>query len=93
MGEKLEKYKKDNINNVSIGFLLELNFRQTHIINELQDLISFIESNSSFLKNINVVSVTTMINDFSSLFNSSINFIYFDVDSNENYCNYHSKFY
>lgn len=93
MGNNLEKFKKDNIENVKVGFLLELGFKQEEIHSQLKNFISFLEDNKNFLRNVDLYCLTESIENFSDLFLNFTDVIYKDVDFNEIHCKYHKKFF
>lgn len=93
MGEKLEKMRNENFENMKIGFLLELGFRQNSIKKQFDDLISFLEDNKDFLKNIDLYCMTQGIENLSDLFFNFTDLVFKDVDYNETHCKYHKDFY
>lgn len=93
MGKKLEKFKKDNFENMKIGFLLELGFKQEEINLQLKNFIEFLKENKEFLKNVDLYCLTESIENFSDLFLNFTDVIYKDVDFNEIHCKYHKKFF
>lgn len=93
MGKKLEKERQKNFQNVKIGFLLELKFRQDFINEQLSNFIVFLEDNSKFLTKIDLHCITHGIDNFNDLFYNFTDLIYTDVDFNEVYCKFHKDFY
>lgn len=89
----LKKIKEENFENMKIGFLLELWFRQCSFSEELKKFISFLEDNKQFLTIIDLHCITQVINNINDMFTNSTDLIFYDVDFNEIYCKYHKDFY
>lgn len=49
MGKDLQKERINNIDNMKVGFLLELTFRQELISEQLKNLIVFLRTMNNFL--------------------------------------------
>lgn len=88
MGKKLELDKKNNLDKIKIGFLLELNFRQDILIKDIENLISFINNNSDMLVNIDLFSITQGLDSLIDVFCNFTDLIFVDVDFEENYMKY-----
>lgn len=93
MGKKLEKYRQENFDNMKIGFLLELGFRQNSINEQLRNLISFFEENKIFFTKIDLPCITQGIDNFIDLFYNFTDLVFKDVDTNEVHFKYHKDFY
>lgn len=93
MGKKLDKYRHENFENMKVGFLLELGFRQNSISEQLRNFIIFIESNENFLNKIDLSCMTQGIDNFIDLFYNFTDLVFKDVDFNEIHCKYHKDFY
>lgn len=93
MGKKLDKYRHKNFENMKVGFLLELGFRQNSISEQLRNFIIFIESNENFLNKIDLFCITQGIDNFIDLFYNFTDLVFKDVDFNEIHCKYHKDFY
>lgn len=93
MSNELEKERQENFNNMKIGFLLELWFRQNMISEQLRTFIVFLEDNKDFFKNIDLSCMVQGISDFIGLFYSFTDLIFRDVDFDEVHCKYHKDFY
>lgn len=93
MGKKLEKYRQENFDNMKIGFLLELGFRQNVVNEQLKNFIVFLEDNQKFLEKIDLHCMTNGIDNFINLFYNFTDLIFKDVDFNEVHCKYHKDFY
>lgn len=88
MGKKLELDKKNNLDKIKLGFLLELNFRQDILVKDIKDLISFINNNSDMLVNIDLFSITQGLDALIDVFCNFTDLIFVDVDFEENYMKY-----
>ena len=93
MGKEIERDKQKNFDNIKIGFLLELQFRQDTINKQLRDLSCFFEDNQVFFNTIDLSCMTQGIDNFIDLFYNFTGLIFKDVDYDENYCKYHKDFY
>lgn len=93
MGKKLEKFKNDNFENMKVGFLLELSFRQNSINEQLSNFIDFLKDNNKFLSNIDSFCLIQGIDNFNNLFYNFTDLIFFNVDKSEKFCKYHKNFY
>ena len=93
MGKKLEKFKNDNFENMKVGFLLELLFRQNSINEQLSNFIDFLKDNNKFLSNIDSSCLIQGIDNFNDLFYNFTDLIFFNVDKSEKFCEYHKNFY
>ena len=93
MGFKLEEDRQKNFDNMKIGFLLELWFRQNSLNDELRNFIKFLSDNQEFLNNIDLLCMTQGIDNFISLFYYFTDLIYKDVDSTDSYFKFHKDFY
>ena len=68
MGKKLEKERQKNFDNMKIGFLLELGFRQNSINEQLRNFIDFLVDNQKFLTKIDLPCMTQGVDNFIDLF-------------------------
>lgn len=93
MGKKLDKLREKNFENMKVGFLLELGYRQDNIHREFETFIAFIEENKNFFRNIDVCSLTAGIESYNDAFYNFTDLIFKDVDCHEVHCKYHKKFY
>lgn len=93
MGKDLQKERINNIDNMKIGFLLELTFRQNLISEQLNNLIVFFKDNEQFFNQIDLLNLTQGIDNFIDLFFSFTDIVFPDVDMNEDYCKYYKGFY
>lgn len=93
MGKDLQKELINNIDNMKVGFLLELTFRQELISEQLKNLIVFFKDNEQFFNKIDSFNLTQGIDNFIDLFYSFTDIVFPDVDVNESYCKYYKGFY
>lgn len=93
MGKKLEEIRKDNLENIKIGFFLEMKFRQDFILKNLKEFQFFLEDNKIFMNDIFLCSMVDNIKNFSSLFSGLIDIPLSFLDVNEDFCKYHKDFY
>ena len=93
MGEKLDKYRNDNIDKLIVGFCLDLKFRQEFFENSFKDFVEFLNSNSEFLKSIDLHTFSQGIENILEIFMNYTDLIYNDVDIDEKYCTFHKDFY
>lgn len=93
MGKDLQLERINNIDNMKVGFLLELTFRQELICEQLKNLIVFFKDNEQFFNQIDLFNLTQGIDNFINLFFSFTDMVFPDVDMNEDYCKYYKDFY
>ena len=93
MGALLDKEREQNFDNLKIGFLLELYFRQNSLSDELRNFFSFVDDNIEFFTRIDLYCMTQGVNNFIDLFLHFTDLIYLDVDPDESHCKYHKCFY
>ena len=93
MGLKLDENREKNFDNMKVGFLLELWFRQNSINEELRNFINFLSDNQNFFNNIDLLCMIQGIDNFISLFYYFTDLVYKDVDSTDSYFKYHKDFY
>ena len=85
--------KKENFDNMKVGFLLELLFRQKQVNNNLRDISSFIKENEDFFNSLDLCCIYQAIDYLCGFIYNFIDICYKDVDSDENYCKYYKDFY
>lgn len=93
MGENLDKIKKENFDNMKIGFLLELGFRQNSINEQINMFKDFLQENVEFLNVVDIHCLDAGLDNFSDLFLNFTDLIFKDVDFYEKHCIYHKDFY
>ena len=93
MGKLLEKRREENIDKIKIGACLELTFLFDNLESDFKRIIEFIEENSNLLNNQMHYTLTKNIDDIVCLTDNYIDIILADIDKDENFCKYHSKYY
>lgn len=93
MGVKLEKYKKDNIDKIKIGSCLEFIFLHDLISSNFDCIKNLIESNSDFFEEQHKCIISKNLDDILNILDNSFDFILCDLDPNEKFCEYHSRYY
>ena len=91
MGKELQKIRLDNVNNVKIGFCLELDFRQNLITDNIRNLIDFLEDNKKFIDSDVLYSFKDGLDDLSGFFYHFTDIIFYNVDPERDYMKYHKN--
>lgn len=93
MGVNIEKSVDENLDKIKIGACLEFNFLCDNILNDIEKLNLFFNSNSFLLNNQSLSVVEENVNSLSSNVISFSHFILNDIDKDENYCDYSIRYY
>lgn len=93
MGKKLEEIRKDNLENIKIGFFLEMKFYNDFILKNLKDYQSFLKDNKEFLSDCVFFNLISNIDNIASLFCSLTDISLSFLDNNEIYFKFHKDFY
>jgi hypothetical protein len=93
MGKLLEKWREENKDKIKIGACLELTFLFENLESDFNRIIEFIKDNSKLLNNQMEYTLTKSIEDTVCLTDNYIEIILSDIDKDENFCKYHSKYY
>ena len=93
LGKNLDKLKNDNIDKIKIGFCLELTFLFDNIENDILRFKNFISDNELFFNNQSVYTLNKNITDIQSILDNHVDIVLADVDKDEKFCEYSSKYY
>lgn len=93
MGKLLDKHREDNADKIKIGACLELTFLYEHLESDLNKIKDFISENVKFLTNQTEYTLNKNIDDIACILDNHVDMILADIDKNENFCQYHSKYY
>ena len=93
MGEKLNKYKEENINNYRVGACAELIFYLDNIDREILRIKEFLKENEELFNNQKHYEVSTHFDALLDVVTSSVDILLNDIDPDENYCNYLKRYY
>lgn len=88
----MDNLKPEDIENLKIGFCLELHFRQDSISEQLKSLSDFIKTNENLFSVIDIPSFYQSINNLNDFFLVYTDLLINDVDKNEKYCSFHKDF-
>ena len=91
--DKVEILKDEHIEDIKIGFLLELDFRQNFIHSQITEFINFLSDNYKFFNTIDFNCFSDSVRNINDLFFNYINLVYNDVDSKGDYLKFHRDFY
>lgn len=93
MSEYLKQIKNDNIDNIRIGFCIELIVVFSYFDCNFERLLDLISTNSNFLNNQCISMVEQNLNDIQGLLQNFLNILLSDIDNSEKYCDYSYRYY
>lgn len=93
MGKLLDKDRLDNVDKIRIGACLELTFLFDRFENDFDKIKEFITDNSKLLNNQTEYTINKNFEDIQSILDNNVDIILADIDKNEEFCKYHSKYY
>lgn len=93
MGKWLYKQREDNIDKIKIGACLELTFLFSRFEDDFRNIKTFITENSKMLNNQSEYTLNKNFEDIQTILDNNVDIILADIDKNEEFCKYHSKYY
>lgn len=93
MGKWLDKQRADNIDKIKIGACLELIFLFSRFEDDFRNIKNFITENSKMLNNQSEYTLNKNFEDIQTILDNNVDIILADIDKNEEFCQYHSKYY
>lgn len=93
MGKLLDRQREENIDKIRIGACLELTFLFDRFENDFEKIKEFITNNSKLLNNQTEYTINKNFEDIQSILDNYVDIILADIDKNEEFCKYHSKYY
>lgn len=93
MGKLLDKHRDENIDKIRVGACLELIFLFDRFKYDFINIKTFITENSKFLNNQSEYTLNKNLDDLETIFYNYVDIILADIDKNEEFCEYHSKYY
>lgn len=89
MGKYLDEIRNNSVNNIKIGFCLELSFRQNLISDNIHSFIKFLEDNKKFIDCNFLYSFRDSLYNLSEFFYNYTDILFYNVDPDCNFMKYH----
>lgn len=93
MGKILEEEREKNIDKIKVGACLEFNFFLRRLEDDIDTIKGFVTENSEFLNNQTEFTINKNFDDIKSLVENIFDIVLSDIDKEEIYCKYHSRYY
>ena len=93
MGVKLEENRKNNFDKIRTGSCIELIFLLDNFESDFSRLKNFIENNSCFFNNQTETTISKQFQDIMDVLTNQFDILLNDIDKNEVYCDYLSRYY
>lgn len=93
MGEKLKEHRKQNIDKIRIGSCIELLLLLDNFESDFSRLQAYIVENAEFLNNQMQSTISKQFQDIMEVLTNDIDILLNDIDKEEIYCQYLSRYY
>lgn len=91
--DRIEQIKNDNIDKIRIGVSLEFMFLFENLTLDIKRIQEFIEENKDIFNNQTAYTLKSSLESISSTLDYQEDIIIQDIDKNEEFYDYHPKFY